>query len=91
MIRAAQPADGAMLVEPPAAFAVTFVQPTTLVGVTVTDDTDTAYPVTAKPVQRDASSAEIALPRLDPGTYRLAWKGIAGTKQVGGTVSFMIH
>lgn len=85
------PADGGMMLDSPKVFSVTFAQPTVLTGVTLTDDRGTAVPVTAKPVQKDAVSAEIALPALEPASYRLTWTGTASGKAVTGALSFMVH
>lgn len=85
------PADGAMMLGSPTVFTVTFTQPIVLTAVTLTDDTETEVAVTAKPVQKDATSAEIALPTLEPSTYRLTWTGTAAGKPVTGTLSFMVH
>jgi methionine-rich copper-binding protein CopC len=91
LIAASTPSDGAMLQGAPASFDVTFVQPTTLTGVTLTDDTDSDIPVPATAVQANPTTARVALPTLDPGTYRLAWQGMAAGKPVSGTLSFMVH
>jgi methionine-rich copper-binding protein CopC len=85
------PADGAMLQGAPASFDVTFVRPTTLTAITLTDDTDTGVPVTAAPVQTGPATARVALPALDPGTYVLGWTGTADGRPVSGKITFMVH
>lgn len=91
LLKSSTPADGAMMQGGPPAFSVSFAQPTTLQSVVLTDDTGTAVPVTAAPVQTDASSATVALPALEPSTYRLTWTGLTNGAAVSGAISFMVH
>jgi hypothetical protein len=92
MIKTSSPADNAMLQGPPEAFEVTFVHPMKLTSITLTDDTDSDVPVTAAPVQTGTDSSRIALPKLDPGTYKLHWVGVGGSgREMKGELSFMVH
>jgi methionine-rich copper-binding protein CopC len=92
MIKMSAPADGDMLQGSPTLFDVTFVHPMTLRSITLVDDTETDIPVTAAPKQTGEASAQIALPKLDPGTYKLHWIGVGGSgREMSGDLSFMAH
>lgn len=85
------PADGAMLMAPPAEFSVTFPHPMRLSGVTVQARDQAAVEV-AVPEAEAASTVSVALPALAPDTYTLTWTATgADGHEMSGSVEFMVH
>lgn len=92
MVSSSTPADGSMLVGPPARFEVTFVHPMKLKSVAIVDVDGRSYPVVAQSEALGPASARIDLPKLAPGTYKLNWRAQEGNGQeVRGDLSFMVH
>ena len=88
---ATTPADGAMLMAPPAEFSVTFPHPMRLSGVTVQAQDQAAVQV-AVPEAEAASMVSVALPTLAPATYTLTWTATgADGHEMSGSVEFMVH
>ena len=85
------PADGAMLMAPPAEFSVAFPHPMRLSAVTVQAQGQAAVEVTV-PEAEAASTVSVALPTLAPDTYTLTWTATGGDgHEMSGTVEFMVH
>lgn len=85
------PADGAMLMGPPAEFSATFPHPMRLSGVTVQAQGQAALEV-AVPEADAASTVSAALPTLAPDTYTLTWTATgADGHEMSGSVEFMVH
>jgi methionine-rich copper-binding protein CopC len=85
------PADGAMLMTPPAEFSVTFPHPMRLSGVTVQAQGQAAVEVVV-PELEVSSTASVALPPLSPDTYTLTWTAIgADGHEMSGSIEFMVH
>ena len=85
------PADGSMLMAPPAEFSVTFPHPMRLSSVTVQAQGQAAVEL-AVPEGDAASTVSVALPTLTPDTYTLAWTATgADGHEMSGSVEFMVH
>lgn len=85
------PADGAMLMSPPAEFSIAFPHPMRLSGVTVQAQGQAAVEV-AVPEAEAASTVSVALPTLAPDTYTLTWTATgADGHEMSGSVGFMVH
>lgn len=85
------PADGAMLMGPPAEFSVTFPHPMRLSGVTVQARGQAAVEV-AVPEAGAASTVSVPLPALAPDTYTLSWTATgADGHEMSGSLGFMVH
>lgn len=85
------PANGAMLMAPPAEFSVTFPHPMRLTAVSVQAQSQAAVEV-ALPEAEAASTVSVALPTLAPDTYTLTWTATGGDgHEMSGTVEFMVH
>jgi len=85
------PADGSMLMGPPASFSITFPHAMRLTGVSVQARGQAAVVVAVAEAQA-GTSATVALPTLAPATYTLTWtaQGEDGHAMTG-TVGFMVH
>lgn len=85
------PADGAMLMGPPASFSITFPHAMRLTGVSVQAHGQAAV-VVAVAEAPAGTSATVALPTLAPATYTLTWTAQGeDDHQMTGTVGFMVH
>lgn len=85
------PADGAMLMAPPAEFSVTFPHPMRLTAVAVQAQGQAAIEVVV-PEAEATSTASVALPPLSPDTYTLTWTATgADGHEMSGSVEFMVH
>lgn len=85
------PADGAMLMGPPASFSITFPHPMRLTGLTIrtAGQADAVVSLQNAPLLVTGSAQ---LPPLVPATYSLTWtaRGQDGHTMTG-TVGFMVH
>lgn len=85
------PADGAMLMGPPATFSITFAHPMRLIGLSLQarGQAVVTVPVPEAPV---ANHTSVALPSLSPANYALIWtaQGEDG-HEMTGAVQFMVH
>lgn len=85
------PANGAMLMAPPAEFSATFPHPMRLTAVTVQAEGQAAVEV-AVPEADAGSTVSVALPTLAPDTYTLTWTATgADGHAMSGSVEFMVH
>lgn len=85
------PADGAMLMGPPAEFSATFPHPMRLTRVTLQAEGQATTEITV-PEASPSAAVSVALPDLAPATYTLAWtaQGSDG-HEMSGTTEFMVH
>ena len=85
------PADGDMLMGPPAEFSATFPHPMRLTRVTLQAEGQATTEITV-PEASPSAAVSVALPDLAPATYTLAWtaQGSDG-HEMSGTTEFMVH
>jgi copper transport protein len=86
----ATPADGSVLTQAPATFALKFNEAATLTALTIQKGTQAAQKIAALPTQ-PAAQFNIAAPKLDEGDYTLAYRVISDDNHVmSGSIKFKI-
>jgi methionine-rich copper-binding protein CopC len=85
------PQNGAALVASPPIISLTFAKATLLHQIVLTNAAGQRVPVvTALPAEPVGSFSSL-LVRLDPGTYKLRWRGSDDAGETGGSIAFALR
>ncbi len=90
-LTASTPQNGAALNRSPPVISLSFAKATTIHQIVLTNSAGQRVPVAAAlPLQPVASFTSL-LVRLDPGMYKLRWRGSDDAGETGGTLAFSLQ
>jgi copper resistance protein C len=91
-LEASTPKSGAMLNQSPEVLMLEFTMPVKLVKVQLTDQSGELIQLTIKPTENFETIFNIALPKLDAGSYKVEWMAMGkDAHKMKGDFTFMLH
>ncbi len=91
LLTASTPLNGAVLDQTPPVISLSFAKATTIRQIVLTNGAGQRLPVAAALPLQPVASFMSALVRLDPGTYKLRWRGSDDVGETGGTLAFTLQ
>ena len=91
LLTASTPMNGAVLDRTPPVLSLYFAKATTIRQIVLTNGAGQRVPVSTAPPLQPVGSFMSPLVRLDPGTYKLRWRGFDATGETGGTLAFTLQ
>ena len=91
LLTASTPMNGAVLDRTPPVLSLYFAKATTIRQIVLTNGTGQRVPISAALPLQPVGSFVSLLVRLDPGAYKLRWRGFDATGETGGTLAFTLQ